>query len=380
MSSEGIADVLTPDIKLEELESKLATSDNDYKERIIGSIVETQDTILPMRLLFNDFVQTMSNADNLEAEDPKERFTLIRSKVLELSNKLQEVSDDFSKLQPLFETIPEYSVKYGNKKYQPLETLKSSSYSGIPTASNSTLNSNVNPTSNANAIGSATAVSKKSIKSNVSTPINVSTPGSLTPTSGAPATKKPRKPRQTKKTAPTGVNSKNQSHPALLAGTPPTNGMGSTPNSSMPVAASLPTASMMNSPINSMISPLGSAPTAFNVPPQPHSQPQSHSQAQQALHQPLSQPQQQRPQQQFNAPLRNSGVAQPHLNLNNITPANILSMSLTQDGHQQPQQQSQQPQHQHQQPSQQGSNGTGKDFDPLDFNNFDLWNLNMDMI
>ena len=81
---------------------------------------------------------------------------------------------------------------------------------------------------------------------------------------------------------------------------------------------------------------------------------------QQSQQQPTPQQQQR---QQYNSATKNSTMPQSQpMNLNSITPANILSMSMTGD-----------PLHQQQQQNK-------KEFDPLDFNNLDFGNLNMDMI
>ncbi|QLG73327.1 hypothetical protein HG535_0E04110 [Zygotorulaspora mrakii] len=365
MPNEGIGEMLTPNIKLEELESKLVASDGDCRDKVMGSIDNTQKAILPMRLLFNDFIQSMSNVDNLGGENPKENFLLIRSKVLELSTRVQVVADDFNKLQPLFETISEYSTKHGDKKYQPLETLKSFSPNGGAITNNVLSGANVNGIAaniNSTSVESST---KKYNRSNNGTPINASTPGSSTPTSAVPPAKKPRKPRQSKKAI--AANSKNQTHPSAISGTPAANGMGSTPNASMPVISVPPTNMMASPPLSAMMSPM--APANFAATPQsqaqsqPQQQPQQQPQSQAQLQaqtqsqvqvppvpqsqQALSQAQQQRQQRQFSPPLRNNAASQSHLNMNNITPANILNMSMTREGQHvsmQPQQAQQPPQ------------------------------------
>lgn len=365
MSGEVLLDFLTPNLKLEELESILIASENDPKDTLIGVITESQESILPLRLQFNDFIQTMSNIDSLQGIPAQEKFLEIRNKVVDLTNRLQAISEDFTKLQPLFDTIPEYSEKYGNKKCQPLETLKSASDINIGTTTTTPIHVSGNTGPTANNMNYTSMVSKKTSKSNDGTPVShASTPsGSAIPTSVL-AAKKPRKPRQTKKAqaaaaaiaAVTAGNTRNQ-HTAVPSPTPPNNMINSTPANPVQMVSSVPPTSMTGTPINSMISPMGSTHNGFTLPQQQTQMPQNQRQ-------------------QFRPTSRNNSATQSQLNLNNITPANILSMSMAADGQQQ------QPQLQQQQNNNNSNNynNNNKEFDPLDFNNLDFGNFNMDMV
>lgn len=371
MSGEGLLDFLTPNLKLEELESVLTATENDPKDTIIGAITESQQSILPLRLQFNDFIQTMSNIDSLQGKTPQEKFSEVRNKIVDLNNRLQAISEDFTKLQPLFDTIPEYSEKYGNKKCQPLETLKSASDNNIGTTSTTPIHVSGATGPAANNMNYTSIISKKTSKSNDGTPVShASTPsGSAMPTSVL-AAKKPRKPRQTKKAqaaaaavaAVTAGNTRNQ-HAAVLSPTPPNNMINSTPANPVQMVSSVPPTSMTGTPINSMISPMGSAHNGFTL-PQQQTQPQ------------MSQNQRQ----QFRPTSRNNSATQSQLNLNNITPANILSMSMAADGQQQPPQQQQQQQNNNNSSNNYNNNNNNKEFDPLDFNNLDFGNFNMDIV
>lgn len=343
----GISDLLVPDMKLEELETSLATGGDDPKDRVDKAITDAQNSILPMRLQFNDFMHTMSNIDDLQNSTPMEKFNLIRSKVLDLSDKLQTMSEDVGKLHPLFNTIPEYSEKYGTKKFQPLETLRipqSNSVSSPQTQNNAIVGANLN---------------KKANRSNDGTPVSqTSTPmGSAVPTPYATTAKKPRKPRQPKKPQTTAAAAAAAAAAAVAANghiksqaspTPPAHMVSSVPATNpVQMVNSVPPTNMMGTPMQNLMSPLG------NTPNYGFSQ-------QQSQQQPTPQQQQR---QQYNSATKNSTMPQSQpMNLNSITPANILSMSMTGD-----------PLHQQQQQNK-------KEFDPLDFNNLDFGNLNMDMI
>lgn len=347
----GVSDLLVPDMKLEELETSLGTGKDEPRSRMDKAISEAQDSILPMRLQFNDFMQTMSNIDDLQNSTPIEKFSLIRGKVIDLTERLQAMSEDVGKLHPLFDTIPEYSEKYGTKKYQPLETLRfpPSNRAPSPPAPNNT--------------SAGASANKRVSRSNDGTPVSqTSTPVGLSAPSTFPAAaKKPRKPRQTKKVQSTAAaaaaaavaatgNMKNQASP-----TPPAHMMNSVPPSNpVQIANGVPPNSMMGSPMQSLMSPLGNTPN-YGFSQQPVQQQQQHQR------QPTPQQHQQR--QQYNPATKPTPVPQSQ-SMNNITPANILSMSMVGDP-------AQQQQH-HQQ--------NKKEFDPLDFNNLDFGNLNMDMI
>lgn len=344
----GLADLLVADMKLDDLEASLSGGSNEPQEKVLNAIDKAQGSILPMRLQFNDFLQTMSSLDD---HPPMEKFTLIRNKVLELTNRLQTISDDVGKLQPLFDTIPEYSERYGTKKFQPLETLKVSSHNSTISTPQAPVNVAANP-----------PPSKKLSKSNGGTPIShASTPlGSNGPSTFPAAAKKPRKPRQSKKAqaaaaaaaaaASAAADSVKSQPSTVLSPTPPAHMMNSAPpaNPMQMMSGVVPNA-MMGTPMQSLMSPVGNGHNGFGLP-------------QQQMQQPQSQP----PSQQFNQPSMSNSVppAQPvqPVNMNNITPANILSMNMGGD------------------PQQPNQNNQRRDFDPLDFNNLDFRDLNMDMI
>lgn len=331
----SLADLLTPDLKLDDLEASLAAGTKEPKETVMSAIDKAQGSILPMRLQFNDFLQTMSSLDDLQDQTPLEKFTMIRSKVLDLTNRLQMISEDVGKLQPLFDTIPEYSERYGTKKFQPLETLRITSQ-----------NSTISTPQTQNSGTSNPPASRKISKSSGGTPVShASTPlGSVMPSTFPAAGKKPRKPRQSKKVQAVAAAAADtvKSQPSVLSPTPPAHMMTSAPPPMQMMNSVVPN-SMMGSPMQSLMSPVGNTPNGYGLPQQQMQLPQS-----------------QQPPQQFNQPAVGN-TAPPVQPLNSITPANILNMSLASD----PQQQ---------QPVQR------KNFDPLDFNNLDFGDLNMDMI
>ncbi|QLQ79819.1 hypothetical protein HG537_0C04680 [Torulaspora globosa] len=331
----SLADLLTPDLKLDDLEASLAGGTKEPQEKVMNAIDKAQGSILPMRLQFNDFLQTMSSLDDLQDQTPLEKFTMIRNKVLDLTNRLQMISEDVGKLQPLFDTIPEYSERYGTKKFQPLETLKLTSQ-----------NSTISTPQTQNSGGSNPLTSRKISKSSGGTPVShTSTPlGSTAPSTFPAAGKKPRKPRQSKKAQATAVAADTvKSQPStVLSPTPPAHMINSAPPANpMQMMNGVVPNTMMGSPMQSLMSPVGNTPNGYGIPQQ--------------------QMQSQQPPQQFNQPAVGNSVppVQP-LNMNSITPANILNMSMGADPQQQPIQR--------------------KNFDPLDFNNLDFGDLNMDMI
>ncbi|QLL32939.1 hypothetical protein HG536_0D04610 [Torulaspora globosa] len=342
----SLADLLSPDLKLDDLEASLAGGTKEPQEKVISAIDKAQGSILPMRLQFNDFLQTMSSLDDLQDQTPLERFALIRNKVLDLTNRLQMISEDVGKLQPLFDTIPEYSERYGTKKFQPLETLKVTSQ-----------NSTISTPQTQNSGASNPPASKKISKSSGGTPVShSSTPlGSAAPSTFPAAGKKPRKPRQSKKAqaaaaaAAAAVDTVKSQPSTVLSPTPPAHMINSAPPANpMQMMNGVMPNTMTGSPMQSLMSPVGNTPNGYGLPQQQMQLPQS----------------QQQPQ-QFNQPtVGNSAPPVQPLNMNSITPANILNMSMGAD----PQQQ---------QPIQ---NNPRKNFDPLDFNNLDFGDLNMDMI
>ncbi|GAV55776.1 hypothetical protein ZYGR_0AY01690 [Zygosaccharomyces rouxii] len=443
---EELSEILSLNMKLDELESKLSSGDNS-KESVMGAIDEAQGSILPMRLKFNDFLQTMSSIDKMQEVGPDEKFLLIRSKLLELTNSMQQVSEEFTKLQPLFDTVPEYAERYGNKRFLPLETLRSATNGNgsafpaqqlnqqsqqnlpLPQSQQSLVDSQQIQTQqqlqqqqlqlqqqqqqfnggSASTINSAQ--SRKKSKSNAGTPgSGVNTPsGGITINNATPSSKKPRKPRQPKKT-PSGLNigmgmgsvptpimsssnfkPQNVQSPAIggasVMSAPSGAGNGNGSNSIQSVNGVPPT-STMGTPMNNVMSPLANAPSGFGLPqshpPQPlpqqlsqqlsqqltqqrqqqvQQQRQQQAQAQAQAHvQAQAQQQQQQQQQQYGMGPRSGQLPQAQINMNTITPANILSMNMAADN------------------QQNWGNRAGKDLDPLDINNLDFGNLNMDFI
>lgn len=107
----NLSDVLTPSMSLTELEMKFADeTDGKAKDVVQARIKKAEDGILPLRLQFNDFTQIMSSLDEERYANvsKQEKFQMIRSKVLGLTERLQELSNDFEELQPLFATVGEY--------------------------------------------------------------------------------------------------------------------------------------------------------------------------------------------------------------------------------------------------------------------------------
>ncbi|XDT07573.1 Mediator complex subunit 3 fungal [Nakaseomyces glabratus] len=134
----NLSDVLTPSMNLTELEMKFADeTDGKAKDVVQARIKKAEDGILPLRLQFNDFTQIMSSLDEERYANvsKQEKFQMIRSKVLGLTERLQELSNDFEELQPLFATVGEYSKTYKNKNFQVLENLASYNHRGKAGAS-----------------------------------------------------------------------------------------------------------------------------------------------------------------------------------------------------------------------------------------------------
>lgn len=322
-----LSQILTPNLTLDELEDRLVTDNQESnnektgtpKQIISDSLIKTQKSILPLRLAFNNFIQIMSTIDNMPDKSSQEKFTLIKSLLIDINDKITDISGDFEQLQPLFSTIDEYSEKNGNKTFHLYETLKP-------------VDSPNNTVASKTAKGNASHAKKKSTGSTpgsttnntsvASTP-NVTTTGTVASNTNnnTAASKKPRKPRQNKKTTTTTKAQQKQS---------PVNNVNPTPGMN-----SVSPSNVLNTPMSSMMSPMA----ALSAQP------------------PISQQQfnQQRPQSQ--------------MPMNTITPANILNMSLGGDSQTRSQTMQQQ-----QQDQQQFGNNT------LDLNNLDLSGLNMDFL
>lgn len=210
-NQQDLNEILNRSFKLNALEMKFSEGDKDGpKSQVLAKIKKAEEAILPLRLQFNDFTQIMSNLDDekMSSISNEEKFQMIRSKVIGITERLQSLSSEFEELQPLFATVNEYSEKYKNKNFQVIQLLNGYNHigktgsitGGTPGAASST------PT-NLNQTGSSISANTKKVTKNIPTPgpsvttpsnsTNIATPGSAT----TPATqaKKPRKARQTKK-------------------------------------------------------------------------------------------------------------------------------------------------------------------------------------
>ncbi|CCF59881.1 hypothetical protein KAFR_0I01000 [Kazachstania africana CBS 2517] len=272
----SISEVLTLTVKLEELETKFATNENS-KQSVLDLVNETRSLILPIRLQLNEFISLMANIDKMTETSNIDKYNHIRKSLLTLQNNIQTLSQNFVKLNPLFNTIPEYSTKHNSREFKPLESLSNDPFAkGSPRttssgSANNTITSATSITTNAN-----NKISAATPSSNINTPAS----SSQNITNTTPSIKKPRKPRQPRKSI-TQTNTANKASKTT------------TPSAPTPVAAPMQTPGTMNpalpvqnfntkTPIN-LGSPNG---PQFSPPPQ-----------------------------------------QGQINFNDITPANILNMN-----------------------------------------------------
>ena len=210
-STPSLSDVIALNIKLNELESKLAT-DGTTKEVILNNINETKESLLPIRLQLNNFIRLMSSLDSMDANKQdtrfdnvsvtassrsasvqdgtieatestvpvaaatatattkdtavtgktartttggqdeervlptlstsQELFNIIHNSLLKLFSSIQTLSENFEKLGPIFDTIPEYTNQYKSREFQPLEVLLNINSSSTTTKGSSTGTSN----------------------------------------------------------------------------------------------------------------------------------------------------------------------------------------------------------------------------------------------
>ncbi|CCD24682.1 Pgd1p NDAI_0D03680 [Naumovozyma dairenensis CBS 421] len=381
-SESELSKLLTPKLTLDQLEDRLAgdidnldttdlSDDSLPKQVIANSLIETEKSILPLRLVFNKLIQTMATLDTMPEKSQQEMFLSIRNQLLDLYTKIQEISTDFQHLQPLFGTIEEYSEKNNTKKFHMLETLKpivepapATAKATKGDASHSKKKSVAGtPGSVGNTpVGTTPGSSTGTVAANVPANINANTTNTST-TSAASTTqttsstaKKPRKPRQNKKAA---AKAQQQQQQQLLQQQqqqqiPKQQGIATNPMMNMnamnatPMMNSVSPSNVMGTPLNNGISPMGAVMAGgfYSQPPGSQSQ-------------------------QFDQQMNNGDHNTNNnnfQNMNNITPANILSMNTVGDP------QSRMASSSQQYPTNNNNNNT------LDLNNLDLSSLNMDFL
>lgn len=331
------------------LHEKLESEDG-YKDSVKQEIQSVQDSIQPMRLRFNELLNMLAIIDQETEVSNQEKFLSIRAKIVEFVSELQAFSSSYGRLQPLFDTIQQ-QPKGGKTsiKFTPLERLRHLSDASLGNQAKSA--SGGSPP--AAAVASVLTTTKQP-KSSTNTPTsNAATPSA---TFNA-AAKKPRKSRSKKNSLSTGLGG----HPVATAASPaavaaaaaavstnPGVAMGSNPGiqqqftpSTNPtqILSSMSPMNMMSSPMNIM-SPANNVNMAYTGPTKPPVP--SHR------HMPSSSQQ---------------------MNMNGITPANILNMSMMEQANQP---------HLTTAPAPQPPNQL--DMNNLDLNNLDLSNLNMDFL
>ncbi|AMD21489.1 HER211Cp [Eremothecium sinecaudum] len=118
-------ELLSPSLTLQELQHAL-THDSGTRAELEARISNVRDSVLPVRLLFNDFLRTLAQIDQLGDRSPQEKFALVRTKLLELHSRVRSLVGDFQALKPLLNTMSTYS-ETRDQKFSPLETLSLSS-------------------------------------------------------------------------------------------------------------------------------------------------------------------------------------------------------------------------------------------------------------
>lgn len=96
--------IIPADVKLEDLEVTLANNENEVRDNVSKQISEAYDEILPLRLQFNDFIQTMASIDQGGSRqgDRMAKYLHVRDKILQLNDRFQSLSSHLETLQPLF--------------------------------------------------------------------------------------------------------------------------------------------------------------------------------------------------------------------------------------------------------------------------------------
>ncbi|SCU93684.1 LADA_0G04390g1_1 [Lachancea dasiensis] len=331
---------------LENLFERLG-SDHEFKNSIKQELQNVQNSILPMRLHFNELLNAMASIDAKQESSALERFTYVRTKLLEFMKDVDTLSSDYVRLQPLFDGLQQASKDDNiSVKFSPLERLSNINDAALATAGRpqSGKRSNVNSPS-----ALAAASTTKSAVSSGNTPSsNLPTPS----TTASAAAKKPRKPRTKKNSGPSPSSMPSQPQPPSQAlqqaihQQQPAQSMQHqkqfTPSTNpSQLLSGMSPMNIMSSPLNTM-SPVNGSNMSFP----PGGKPSNMHSVQ-----------------------RHVQPSQPSFNSNSITPANILSMSMSDQSN---------PAAAYTQMNPQGS--VNQDLGSLDLNNIDLSNLNMDFL
>lgn len=317
------------------------TVEADYKNTVKQEIQKIQDSILPLRLRFNELLNLLATIDQKQDVSNQEIFTTIRLKVVEFFSEIQAFSGDYERLQPLFDVMEQLLKEDKSApKFSPLERLRHLSDVGH---SNQLRGAGGASPATATSAASGASANTKQTKSGTNTPTsNVPTPSAALNA----AAKKSRKPRPKKNSIPTNLGAPTGLTPATAAATAAAStAMNSGANqqftpSTNPaqIVSSMSPMNMMSSPMNIM-SPVNSN-NSMNFAA--------------SVKQPI--------QNQRHVPTNSQQV-----NMNSITPANILNMSMMEQANQAT---TAVPAHHKTQP----------DNNNLDLNNLDLSNLNMDFL
>ncbi|SCU87588.1 LAMI_0D06678g1_1 [Lachancea mirantina] len=380
------------DNSVKEMETRFAQEDGLQTE-LVREFQAPKGLIMPLRLQFNDLLNTMATIDQNKGKSAHENFQMVRAKVIALNSQIQEFSRQVKGLEPRFESLEKYATEMKTSKFAPLETLSRSSEAAAVQQSKNV--SGISGLSGGPSVASgpspASAAARASYSSANTPNSSVSTPSGA---QGA-AARKPKRSRAKKNSVsgsmpgsmPSGMSS---GMPGSVPGTQPLQQMSLAPQQpqqqqhhQMPmpsanpgqILANMSPANMMSSPMN-VISPMNTGLSGV----------MGSSFSSNSMMTSANKPQ--------TAPQQRQAVPTPQqINMSNITPANILTMSMMDKNmnnpaiRSQPQQQpAQQPQpQQQQQPTPQPRTQTqqlpqvgSNDFTNLDLNNLDLSNLNMD--
>lgn len=279
-----LEEILPPRLTLEELQDKLANNVNS-KDILEKQINMVRDSVLSIRLLFNDLLQTLSLIDQYTDKTSQEKYIMIQKKLQGLYGNLKDLVNEFQKLKPLLDTMTIFSES-SEQKFIPLETLNLASESVRPLASPS--------------------YKKNTNRSNAPTPgSNVTTPSAAGSTnSGILAAS------QTKNHRKTRINNKRHS-----SGSAPTPVVVGSTNPAFPGAAPIIVSGM--SPMNMVTSPLN------GISPGRTSQQPHHQVATPAATLSMQVTQQK----QASLPLKGTPNNTPLIPSVNLTPQSILNMS-----------------------------------------------------